>query len=170
MRSTATGRRFLEGFFLLLVCAGFAVGCGRQGEGERCDVRNGNADCESGLVCTPASDLIRVAGGENAALCCPARGQASVTACIADDTSFGGAGGALATGGAAGAAAAGGQGGTAGTPGTPTGGSDPGGQGGTGAIGSGATGGSGGSDAGAGGSTMAGGSAGLDASAPDAGP
>jgi hypothetical protein len=165
MRSTATGRRFLEGFFLLLVCAGFAVGCGRQGEGERCDVRNGNADCESGLVCTPASDLIRVAGGENAALCCPARGQASVTACIADDTSFGGAGGALATGGAAG-----GQGGTAGTPGTPTGGSDPGGQGGTGAIGSGATGGSGGSDAGAGGSTMAGGSAGLDASAPDAGP
>ncbi len=51
-----------------------AVACSNQGEGERCDTRNGNDDCESGLYCTPLSQLAgdNAAKGEGAALCCPA--------------------------------------------------------------------------------------------------
>lgn len=43
-----------------------ALGCADQGEGERCDRRNNNADCESGLVCTSKETL-----KSNADLCCP---------------------------------------------------------------------------------------------------
>jgi hypothetical protein len=48
---------------LLLALVSLAVasslpGCSQQGEGERCDlVKNGDADCDSGLVCTPSSRL-----------------------------------------------------------------------------------------------------------------
>jgi hypothetical protein len=34
-------------------------GCSQQGEGERCDsAKNGNDDCDSGLVCVAARDLL----------------------------------------------------------------------------------------------------------------
>ena len=48
---------------LLLVAAG---ACGDSGEGESCDPANGNSDCDSGLVCTPAH---RVKATEP--VCCP---------------------------------------------------------------------------------------------------
>jgi hypothetical protein len=33
-------------------------GCSQQGEGERCDLaKNGDADCDAGLVCVPAQQL-----------------------------------------------------------------------------------------------------------------
>ncbi len=48
---------------LLLALVSLAVasslpGCSQQGEGERCDlIKNGDADCDSGLVCTASSRL-----------------------------------------------------------------------------------------------------------------
>jgi hypothetical protein len=53
------------------------AGCANQGEGDRCDRRNGNIDCESPLLC------LKVTGrGE---LCCPPAGQAStVPECTAE--------------------------------------------------------------------------------------
>ena len=45
-----------------------ATGCGEQAEGDRCDTRNGNTDCESGLTCTP---LERLGQGREGAICCP---------------------------------------------------------------------------------------------------
>ena len=49
----------------------FLVGCPSQSEGQRCDLRNVNADCTSGLVCT------QVASGVQ--LCCLPVGQTSST-------------------------------------------------------------------------------------------
>lgn len=43
-----------------------SFGCADQGEGERCDRRNNNEDCESGLVCTSKETL-----KSNSDLCCP---------------------------------------------------------------------------------------------------
>jgi hypothetical protein len=145
MASVLQGRRVFRGIGLA-VCLVSVLACGEQGEGERCDLDNGDSDCESGLVCTPASDLIRVAGGDSpgAALCCPAQGQASVSACIAG--SFGGGGGV----GGSGAATGGAGGSTAG------------------AGGAGASGGAGGSTAGAGGTAGAGTGGTADAGAGDA--
>ena len=45
--------------FLPLSCAG-------QGEGDRCDHKNGDADCATGLVCKQSQEL-----GGNADICCP---------------------------------------------------------------------------------------------------
>jgi hypothetical protein len=50
----------------------FAVACADQGEGDRCDPANGNADCESGLVCVKAERLALVDVG---AICCPPPGD-----------------------------------------------------------------------------------------------
>jgi hypothetical protein len=41
-----------------------AWGCADQKEGDRCDTRNGNLDCEAPLVC-------RLPTGRTTALCCP---------------------------------------------------------------------------------------------------
>lgn len=55
-----------------------AAGCSLQGEGERCSVANGSADCESPLVCTKR-DLLT---GSTVDRCCPAdRAQASTAEC-----------------------------------------------------------------------------------------
>jgi hypothetical protein len=46
-----------------------APGCSQQGEGERCDnAKNGDADCDDGLICVEASQL----RGQTADRCCPA--------------------------------------------------------------------------------------------------
>lgn len=51
--------RFLVGFavFAGLAVLGFVAACSSSGEGERCQLDNGNDDCSSGLVCTRATDL-----------------------------------------------------------------------------------------------------------------
>lgn len=46
-----------------------AEGCASQGEGERCSLLNGNEDCASGLVCTPANELR--GGDDGVDRCCP---------------------------------------------------------------------------------------------------
>jgi hypothetical protein len=59
--------------FLLL---GLAA-CGDNAEGDACDMNNGNSDCESGLVCTPAHAV-----KAREAVCCPRPpATASVDAC-----------------------------------------------------------------------------------------
>jgi hypothetical protein len=42
------------------------LGCPTQGEGERCNIENGNDDCAEGLLCKSSRDL-----GGNADICCP---------------------------------------------------------------------------------------------------
>jgi hypothetical protein len=70
-------RRFLGLLFLLgstaLVLS--AVGCGRQKEGERCLLANGDADCDANddLLCTPASTL-RGDDDDKVDRCCPPPG------------------------------------------------------------------------------------------------
>lgn len=54
---------FLAIVFPLLLASS---ACSNQGEGERCDRRNDNADCASGLVCTSKETL-----KSNSDLCCP---------------------------------------------------------------------------------------------------
>lgn len=46
-----------------------AQGCSSQGEGERCERKNGDNDCAEGLVCKSGKDL-----GGNADICCPESG------------------------------------------------------------------------------------------------
>lgn len=43
-----------------------AAACSTQGEGERCERKNGNNDCAEGLICKSGKDL-----GGNADICCP---------------------------------------------------------------------------------------------------
>ncbi len=79
---SARDRRFRPVLALpLLVLALF--GCGKQGEGERCDLNNGPLDCEAGLFCAPA-DQLSIEDGRGVALCCPIPpSQPSVDACRA---------------------------------------------------------------------------------------
>lgn len=49
--------------------------CSNQAEGERCEIDNGNDDCQDGLVCTPIAN-------QNGARCCPPdRAQATTGVC-----------------------------------------------------------------------------------------
>lgn len=59
----------------LPLALGTAAGCGKQGEGERCDTLSGeeNGDCETGLLCTPSDQLVGNLSGT--AVCCPKEGQ-----------------------------------------------------------------------------------------------
>jgi hypothetical protein len=62
--------------FLALSPILFAVvGCGNQAEGERCDYRNGNADCSEGLICT------HIQPTERDYICCPFAPPVTVAAC-----------------------------------------------------------------------------------------
>lgn len=66
-------------FLALLVMAPLTtevVACSGQGEGERCEHKNGNDDCQEGLVCKSSKDL-----GGNADICCPT-GQSTNPECI----------------------------------------------------------------------------------------
>lgn len=62
-----------------------AASCSSQGQGDRCDVNNGDSDCESGLVCTPLSVLPGLNETTlNAAICCPPPGtntSSTIDAC-----------------------------------------------------------------------------------------
>src|SRR5690606_30663602 len=66
-------RRFLGLMFLLgsTAVALSTIGCGRQKEGERCLLLNGNADCDANedLICTPAGELR--GGDDEIDRCCP---------------------------------------------------------------------------------------------------
>ena len=64
--------RFAFGPFVAVGVALFlAVACTGQGEGQRCQLANGNDDCQDGLVCY-AANLITLPGGgnSNADICC----------------------------------------------------------------------------------------------------
>ena len=100
-----------------------AAACGESSEGESCDPANGNADCESGLVCTPAHAV-----KATEPVCCPRAPTApSVEACRSEvgagalpdpsiDASFAAGGrGAGGTGGFAGSGGIAGAVGSAGT-------------------------------------------------------
>lgn len=52
------------------------MACSNQAEGERCDLDNGDLDCESDLVCRSLQSL----GGGEGAICCP-EGTPTVAAC-----------------------------------------------------------------------------------------
>jgi hypothetical protein len=115
-------------------------GCSEQGEGERCDsAKNGNNDCDSGLICVPAAEL-RV---QTADRCCPAdlvstdsrcdrnTGNAGTGGTGGSGAGTGGTGAASASGGMSGAGGenlagssdAGGDTSSAGAPSSPAGGS-----------------------------------------------
>lgn len=126
------------------------LACGRQGEGERCDLDAGtdgpDSDCDDGLVCTAGSEL-----GTAGDICCPAGGNPTSPACIPQTTpgTGGGGTGGDGTGGATTTTTStggGGMGGATTTTTTSTGGGGMGGAGGatTSAGGTGGTGGGGG--------------------------
>ncbi|MEN9579275.1 MAG: hypothetical protein RJA70_2284 [Pseudomonadota bacterium] len=55
----------------VLFCACLAaalVSCSNQAEGERCELANGNEDCETGLTCKTLQSL---SGEGEGAICCP---------------------------------------------------------------------------------------------------
>ena len=58
--SVAVVAALSSGFIALTACSNY-------GEGERCEVGNGNDDCANGLQCTPAAQLT----GSNSDRCCP---------------------------------------------------------------------------------------------------
>ena len=55
---------------LAIVALALAVACSEQDEGERCDTKSGNDDCEGGLVCVSHEDLLRGREDETDR-CCP---------------------------------------------------------------------------------------------------
>jgi hypothetical protein len=72
-------KRTFWGFPLVAAALLVASACADQAEGERCDPKNGDADCSSGLVCTVADKLNR-AEPSKSALCCPSS-NATADAC-----------------------------------------------------------------------------------------
>jgi hypothetical protein len=96
--------RKLLGFLLAFGLGGALVlGCAKQGEGERCDLlAAGNADCDSGLVCVAAEDLV----DQSTDRCCPPEGEGTSDSRCAR-------GGTVGTGGTS---SSGGTSGTAGAP------------------------------------------------------
>ena len=89
-------------------------GCSQQGEGQRCDRNsNGDADCDSGLVCI-ASGSLRDSPVDR---CCKADGSSSDSRCdpnTGKPSNTGGSSGTAGSGGSSGSSAAGGgdEGGT----------------------------------------------------------
>lgn len=55
----------------LLLCVAFSWGCAKQAEGDRCDLNNGDLDCDTGLLCRGEADLSLRGTGKGIALCCP---------------------------------------------------------------------------------------------------
>jgi hypothetical protein len=63
--------------------------CSNYGEGERCESLNNNDDCEDGLVCTPANELLKAYN--QSSRCCPQdRRTASDPRCGVQETVIGG--------------------------------------------------------------------------------
>ncbi|MEO8185063.1 MAG: hypothetical protein ABI895_40170, partial [Deltaproteobacteria bacterium] len=65
----------------LSLCLVLGWGCAKQAEGERCDLNNGDLDCDTGLVCRGEASSLSIQGIRGAALCCPATGATTVDAC-----------------------------------------------------------------------------------------
>jgi hypothetical protein len=69
--------------FAVLAFALISTACGKQAEGERCDLNSGSLDCETGLICRSA-DQLSINTGRGWALCCPPDDvQPTVEACRA---------------------------------------------------------------------------------------
>lgn len=66
---------------LCLIGCALALGCAKQGAGERCDLNNADLDCEPGLVCRGEAQLS--IKGRGIALCCPIAPGTTVDACRA---------------------------------------------------------------------------------------
>lgn len=85
--SPSLGPGFALPFLLRLVLGGAALlplaGCADQAEGERCDPKNNNLDCEGNLICTSLRSLN---AGTEGAICCPASGGSG--ACSGDGLQF----------------------------------------------------------------------------------
>ncbi|MFO0672410.1 MAG: hypothetical protein U0235_22840 [Polyangiaceae bacterium] len=73
--------------FGALAVLGLVAACSSSGEGERCQLDNGNDDCASGLVCTRSTDLPLPSGyqgkvPDREGRCCPSdRSTATVAEC-----------------------------------------------------------------------------------------
>jgi hypothetical protein len=107
-------RHAIAAMMALASVAALTGGCSRQSEGDRCSITNGDADCNSGLVCTQASDL--QSGGDGVDRCCPPAGQGFSDSRCTPRTG-GGTGGATGSGGgtaSGGGTSLGGQGGASG--------------------------------------------------------
>jgi hypothetical protein len=70
--------------WIALAASSVLVGCGKQGEGERCDPRNGSADCESNLECKQGDGLTGADDQVGAGLCCRRTKAQSVLACFSN--------------------------------------------------------------------------------------
>ena len=71
-------RRSLGTLLVLGSCVMGVQGCGKQGEGERCDRNNVNQDCEAGLACREVSPGVQ--------LCCTDPATSTVDACRSGGT------------------------------------------------------------------------------------
>lgn len=114
---------FLASLFLSLASFAFCFGvsgCSDQSEGDRCDLKNGNEDCQSGLTCTSKQVL-----GGNSDICCapnstdvscvPSSPTTSTSSTTASSSSSGAGGAGGAGGSTTSAGGAGGGGGAGGT-------------------------------------------------------
>jgi hypothetical protein len=66
-------RHALAMFLAASAVLSMAGGCGRQSEGDHCSLDNGDEDCDSGLVCTPAEEL-QQGQQDDVDRCCPPDG------------------------------------------------------------------------------------------------
>lgn len=94
-------------------CLIFFTACADQSEGERCDFNNsGDDDCESGLTCVQARELLDGSTDR----CCPPEGAAiSDDRCARSGPGTGGSAGAAGSAGSAGSSGASGSAGTSGS-------------------------------------------------------
>ncbi len=69
----------------MVALASALTSCSKQGEGERCDPRNDNEDCESGLICRSLRSLNQ---GIEGAVCCPDQGSSSAQICERADLAY----------------------------------------------------------------------------------
>jgi uncharacterized membrane protein YgcG len=92
-----TMRIFQAGCLLALLVL---AGCAEQGEGERCERSNADADCEVGLRCVPL---------EIGAICCPVDRPATDDMCRTAIIGGGGSGGTSTGGSSSGGASSGGS-------------------------------------------------------------
>lgn len=79
-------RKLIPFVAALILLMGSVYACSNQGEGDRCDTRNGDEDCLSGLICTSKGTL-----GTDSDRCCPSnRTQSSADVCRQTATPSGG--------------------------------------------------------------------------------
>lgn len=73
-----------------LLLAALPVACSNQGEGEFCDTRFGNDDCQSDLVCVQQAPGLSDMQGIVTSRCCPSDStQATTAACMANVAGLG---------------------------------------------------------------------------------